>query len=103
MGRPLSPCTYILASQPRGTLYIGVTSDIERRLSEHRLGDMPGFTARYGVKRLVWLEYAGDMDAAIAREKQLKRWRRAWKVNLIEAGNPEWHDLGEDLGFPPLT
>nr|WP_207791175.1 GIY-YIG nuclease family protein [Sphingosinicella soli] len=98
----MSPCTYILANQPRGTLYIGVTSDIERRLSEHRLGDAPGFTSRYGVKRLVWLEYSGEMAAAIEREKQLKRWHRAWKINLIEAANPEWRDLGETLGFPPL-
>ncbi len=93
---------YILASQPRGTLYIGVTSDLVRRVSEHRLGLIPGFTKSYDVKRLLWFEQFGDIALAIAREKALKEWRRDWKVRLIEASNPDWHDLAPGLGFDPL-
>ena len=96
------PCTYILASQRHGTLYIGVTANLIRRLAQHRQGALPGFTADHGVKRLVHYEMHADMDHAIAREKQLKNWRRAWKVALIEATNPDWHDLAPGLGLPPL-
>ena len=96
------PCTYILASGRRGTIYIGVTSDLIARLYQHREGNVPGFTSRYGVDLLVRYEVFDDMVPAIAREKQLKRWHRAWKINLIEADNPHWDDLAVGLGFDPL-
>lgn len=91
------PCVYILASRPRGTLYTGTTSDISRRTWEHREGLSPGFTKRYGVKRLVWYEFHQTMSAAITREKQIKEWRRSWKIELIVALNPDWDDLYETL------
>jgi putative endonuclease len=97
------PCVYMLASGYYGTLYIGVTSDLITRLHQHRSGAAPGFTARYGVHRLAWYELFGDMEHAIAREKQLKRWHRDWKINLIERENPTWRDLAIDLGFEPLA
>lgn len=97
------PCVYILASQPLGTLYIGVTSDLARRLYEHRSGDHAGFTSTYVVHLLVRYELFGDMLAALAREKQLKRWHRAWKINLIDSQNPDWHDLAPGLGLPPVA
>ena len=96
------PATYILASGPFGTLYIGVTSDLVGRLWQHRSGALPGFTSRYAVHRLVHYELFGDMERAILREKQLKRWHRDWKINLILAGNPDWRDLAVGLGLPPL-
>ena len=96
------PCAYILASQPRGTLYIGVTSDLLARLHQHRTAKTPGFTSRHGVKRLVWFEPADTMEAAIGREKQLKRWHREWKLNLVDRTNPHWADLAVGLGFAPL-
>ena len=95
------PCVYILASQPYGTIYIGVTSDLLARLYQHREGKIRGFTSRYGVFRLVRFEQFADMDPAIAREKQLKRWHRQWKINLIEQDNPQWIDLAVGLGFGP--
>jgi putative endonuclease len=91
------PCVYLLASQPYGTLYCGVTSDLVRRVWEHRGGFVPGFTREYAVHRLVWFELHGTMHAAIAREKRIKDWRRAWKFNLIEATNPHWADLYSSL------
>ncbi|HVY19871.1 MAG TPA: GIY-YIG nuclease family protein [Bauldia sp.] len=84
---------YILASQKRGTLYIGVTNDIARRLEEHRIGKAGSFTGRYRVFRLVYVEQFDSVDAAIAREKRLKKWPRAWKIALIEKDNPTWSDL----------
>ncbi len=90
-------CVHILASARNGTLYTGVTADILRRVSEHRQSLTPGFTTRYGVKALVWYEAWPEIEAAIAREKLLKRWRRAWKLALIEAMNPEWLDLWPTL------
>jgi putative endonuclease len=87
---------YILASRSR-TLYVGVTNDIERRLTEHRLG-LSGFTGRYRVHRLVFLEAAPDADSAIAREKQLKGWTRAKKIALVESSNPAWDDLAQGWG-----
>jgi putative endonuclease len=84
---------YILASRRNGTLYIGVTNDLSRRVYEHREGTANGFTKRYGVKLLVYVETFPDIRDAIAREKTLKKWRRAWKLNLIEASNPQWQDL----------
>lgn len=99
---PKQPAVYILASDRNGTLYIGVTSDLMVRLHQHRTKEVEGFTSRYDVSRLVWFEMHETMESAILREKQLKNWRRAWKIELIEAGNPLWRDLGEDLGFDPL-
>ena len=87
---------YILANKHR-TLYTGVTNDIVRRLHEHRAGVAPGFTRRYGVNRLVYVESTPDVRAAIAREKQIKGWLRAKKVALIDGMNPEWRDLGTSL------
>ncbi len=88
---------YIMASAPRGTLYIGVTNDIVRRAYEHRQGAVPGFTKRYGVKRLVHFEALDDAPSAIAREKLLKGWNRDWKVALIERTNPQWVDLFDSI------
>jgi len=96
------PCVYILASGRCGTLYIGVTSNLLGRLIQHREGLIPGFTCRYGVHRLVWYDVADTMDAAIRRKKQLKKWRRDWKLRLIEDHNPGWDDLATGLGLPPL-
>ncbi|MEG3165663.1 GIY-YIG nuclease family protein [Sphingomonas sp. PB2P19] len=92
-----------MANFRNGTLYIGVTSNLMARIVQHREEVLGGFTKRYGVKRLVWFEMADTMEAAITREKQLKLWRRAWKIELIETGNPTWRDLAEDLGFDPLS
>ena len=83
--------------QPSGTLSTGVTNDIVRRVSEHRQALVPGFTAKYGVKRLVWSEQHDDITKAMLREKRIKRWRRQWTLALIEAENPQWRDLYEDL------
>jgi putative endonuclease len=96
------PTVYILASRRNGTIYIGVTSDLMTRLQQHRTGATPGFASKYGVCRLVHFEQYDDMPAAISREKQLKAWRRAWKVALIERQNPFWEDLALGLGFEPL-
>ena len=94
---------YILASRKQGTLYIGVTSDIIKRLSEHRQNLTPGFTTEYNVKRLMWLERHEEIIAAIRREKQIKKWNRDWKIRLIEAHNPDWDDLAISMfGFAPL-
>lgn len=96
-----TPAVYILASQTRGTIYIGVTSDLVRRVHQHRSGETGGFTSRHDVKRLVHYEVYPDMISAIAREKQLKRWHRDWKIGLIETANESWRDLAPDLGFEP--
>ena len=96
------PCVYILASGPYGTLYIGVTSDLIARLYRHRTNAVDGFTKQYAVHHLVRFELFEDMYSAIAREKQLKRWHRQWKINLIESENPQWVDLAPGLGLPPL-
>ena len=88
---------YILASKRDGVLYIGMTNDLLRRVNEHRSGAVEGFTKKYNVHQLVWYEVANAAPVAIEREKQLKKWNRAWKVRLIEAKNPEWKDLYEDL------
>ncbi len=88
---------YILASKYNGTLYVGVTNDLPRRVSEHRSGDIDGFTKRYRVHNLVYFEPHDSIEAAILREKTLKRWRRVWKRELIEAGNPTWRDLYDDV------
>ncbi len=93
---------HILASGRCGTLYIGVTSDLVSRLWQHRNKAFAGFTSRYNVNSLVHFELFGTMDAAITREKQLKNWRRQWKINLINGENPHWIDLAVGLGLPPL-
>ena len=84
---------YIMASRKHGTLYVGVTSDLPGRVYEHKAGITPGFTTKYGVHNLVYFEMYGIIEEAISREKQLKRWRRDWKINLIERHNPHWIDL----------
>ena len=84
---------YILASKPYGTLYAGLTFDLAKRVAEHKAKLVPGFTARYGVDRLVWYEWHGEHASALRREKQIKEWKRDWKINLIEAENPYWLEL----------
>lgn len=101
--REINPATYIMASDRNGTTYIGVTSDLMNRIYQHRSGQLKGFTSRYSVKLLVWFEMHSTMEWAIAREKQLKAWRREWKLALIEKDNPRWLDLAEGLGFEPLA
>jgi putative endonuclease len=92
------PCVYIVASKRNGVLYIGVTGDLSGRMAEHDQALMDGFTKRYGVKLLVYYEFHDSFDEAIRRETQLKKWKRAWKVRLIESMNPEWANL-----FDPST
>jgi putative endonuclease len=91
------PCVYILASRRNGTLYAGVTSELARRVSQHRSGAVGGFTPDYGVHILVFAEFHETMEDAIVREKQIKKWRRAWKLELIEQHNPQWRDLYDEL------
>ena len=90
---------YILASKRNGTLYTGVTNDLIRRVGEHKAGTNEGFTKRYKVDKLVYFESTNDVRDAIKREKQIKKWLRKWKVELIESRNPEWRDLYDEL-FP---
>ena len=91
------PCVYILASKKNGTLYTGVTSDLAKRVWEHKNEQAEGFTRKYGVHTLVYFELYEDMSAAITREKQIKKWNRLWKLQLIEEQNPEWNDLYESI------
>jgi putative endonuclease len=88
---------YIMADRYRGTLYVGVTSDLATRVTQHRDGSGSDFCKRYGVTRLVWANLCGTIDDAITHEKRIKRWRRQWKIELIEKANPEWEDLYETL------
>ena len=88
---------YMLASRRNGTLYIGMTDDLIRRVWEHRTGAVPGFTRKYGVKMLVWFEQHETREAALMRERQLKKWNRAWKLELIERQNTSWRDLWDEL------
>jgi putative endonuclease len=88
---------YMLASDRNGTLYVGVTSDLVKRVWQHKEGFVEGFTKEYGVKHLVWYEQHVSAESAIAREKQLKKWNRAWKIELIQKMNPYWNDLYEDV------
>ena len=94
------PCVYVLASRRNGTLYVGVTSDLIRRVYQHRNDLVDGFSRRYQVHRLVWYEIHGSMESAIGREKQIKRWARAAKMQLIERSNPGWRDLWPELVRP---
>ncbi len=91
------PCVYILASQRNGTLYIGVTSNLVKRIWEHKTNVVEGFTKKYKVHSLVWYEIHESMESAIRREKALKKWRRKWKTGLIESCNPDWEDLYETI------
>ena len=93
----MSYWVYILASAPRGTLYVGVTNDLVRRTYEHREGLVEGFTRKYGVKRLVYFEAHDSVIAAIQREKNIKHWSRQWKINLIVRDNPNWNDLYDQI------
>ncbi len=105
------PAVYIMASGFHGTIYTGVTSSLLRRIAQHREGTFGGFTAEHDCKRLVWVEMHATMENAIAREKQIKKWNRAWKLRLIDELNPSWRDLWPDItgqearsnvhGFPP--
>ena len=92
-----NPSVYILTSKRNGTLYTGVTSDLPKRIGQHKQGDVSGFTRKHGVYTLVWYEMHETMEAAITREKQIKEWKRAWKLELIEGGNPEWQDLYDEV------
>ena len=90
------PCVYVLANKPNGTLYIGVTSNLVQRVWQHKNDLVEGFTKRYGIHRLVWFEAHESMESAITREKMLKRWKRAWKIRLIQEANPKWSDLYDE-------
>jgi putative endonuclease len=92
---------YIMASRRNGTLYLGMTSDLPRRVYQHREGLIEGFSKEHGCKLLVWFEQHEEVGRAIDREKELKKWRRAWKVALIEKANPQWRDLYDDFSNPP--
>ena len=96
-GRAMSFWVYILASRRNGTLYIGMTDDIGKRIWQHREGIIPGFTKRYGVKILVWLEEHDSRESAFLRERQMKKWNRSWKIQFIEKDNPGWRDLWDEL------
>jgi len=91
------PCVYILASSRNGTLYVGVTSDLVKRIWEHKNDLVPGFTQRYEIHTLVWFEQHETMESAITREKAIKEWKRQWKLELIEQLNPKWRDLYGEL------
>jgi putative endonuclease len=91
------PAVYLMASRRNGTLYVGVTSNLVQRAWQHREGIVDGFTHRYGVRTLVWFELHASMQSAIAREKPLKKWRRAWKLDLIERRNPTWKSLWPEI------
>ena len=96
------PVVYLIANRKNGTLYTGVTSHLINRLVEHRDGVRAGFSKEHGTKILVWFELHDTMATAILREKQIKKWNRQWKINLIEVTNPNWCDLAMDLGFERL-
>ncbi len=91
------PCVYILSSRYHGTLYAGVTSDLIKRIWQHKSNLVEGFTRKYGVHQLVWYELHATMHEAIAREKAIKEWKRIWKIELVEQGNPQWRDLYDEI------
>jgi putative endonuclease len=95
------PAVYIMASRYRGTLYIGVTSDLWTRVANHKNGSMGGFTSQYHVKTLVWYEHHETMEQAIKRETQMKAWKRLWKIELVEAFNPHWRELSDEIAHRP--
>lgn len=88
---------YIMADRYRGTMYVGVTANLAARIHQHRTGNGSDFCARYGLARFVWAEQSDDIVSCIAHEKRIKRWRREWKFDLIERGNPDWRDLFEEI------
>ena len=96
------PAVYIMGKFRNGAIYTGVTSNLLQRVYQHRESIFSGFTKTHGVKRLVWFEIHETMESAIQREKQIKNWKRRWKLALIEEGNPTWRDRAENLGFDPL-
>ena len=91
------PCVYILASRQNGTLYTGVTSNLPKRIWEHKNNMVEGFTNKYGIHILVWYEVHETMDSAILREKRIKKWKREWKIRMLEKNNPQWRDLYPDI------
>ncbi|HEV2606660.1 MAG TPA: GIY-YIG nuclease family protein [Xanthomonadaceae bacterium] len=95
--RERCPCVYILANSMRGTLYAGVTSDLVQRIFQHKNDEIVGFTHRYQVHTLVWYELHESMESAIRREKEIKEWKRAWKLELVETSNPDWRDLYPEI------
>ena len=90
---------YLLCTRPLGTLYVGMTADLAKRVWEHKVKAVPGFTPKYSVDRLVWYERHALLQTAFARERQIKKWKRAWKIELIEANNPHWIDLGSSIAL----
>ncbi len=98
----IQPWVYLMANRPYGALYCGVTSDLLARVMHHRLGTYDGFTKQHGIHRLVWFEQHATMATAIQREKRIKKWNRQWKINLIEAENPDWRDLALAMGLAAL-
>jgi len=90
---------YIMASRRNGTLYVGVTSNLAQRIQWHKDGQVEGFTSKYNVKTLVYFEVHDSTESAITREKQIKKWNRSWKLNLIERHNPQWRDLGDEIAL----
>lgn len=98
---PSDAYVYFMANQRNTVLYIGVTNDLVRRVAEHKIGTLPGFTTRYNCTKLVYFEAGQGITAAIAREKQLKGWRRSWKDTLVNTANPDWHDLSSTIGVTP--
>ncbi|WP_411725283.1 GIY-YIG nuclease family protein [Methyloglobulus sp.] len=97
------PCVYMLSSQRNGTLYVGVTADLIKRVYQHRMEMVDGFTKRYGIHTLVWYEVHEMMESDFVREKQLKKWSRIAKIHLIEQQNPEWQDLWSELASPSMA
>lgn len=93
----MSGYVYIMTNKPLGVLYVGITNDIHRRVSEHKSSQIKGFTQKYNLHKLVWFEYHDDIKTAIDHEKRLKNWKRDWKIDLIEKLNPDWTDLAETL------
>ncbi len=94
-----NPAVYILANKPHGVIYTGVTSALWDRVATHKDGSVPGFTKKYGIKILVWYEHHHTMESAIKREKQIKEWKRIWKDELINAFNPQWRDLFNEIDY----
>ena len=92
-----SPCVYLLANKPNGVLYLGVTSDLIKRVWQHKNALVDGFSKKYNVHHLVWFEQHQSMESAITREKNIKKWKREWKARLIEEDNPRWHDLYNEI------
>jgi putative endonuclease len=102
MRNTFQPTTYIMANRKNGATNVGVTSNLINRIEQHRTGHFSGFSNENNTRVLVWYEQHMEMESAILREKRIKKWNRQWKINLIEAANPEWQDLAEEMGFPPL-